>query len=285
MTSRLETWFVNGPRLSDGAWGTELQARGLAVGECPDEWNLSHADRVLEVARGYVEAGSDIILTNTFRANAFVIGSDRVEAVNRAGVEISRQAAGEHIRVAASLGPSGKMLVNAEVSPPELRAAFGAQARALAAGGADALILETMSDIEEARIAVSAMVEAGLPVIVSFAFDSGKNKDRTMMGATPEQAAEAMAAAGADAVGANCGAGPEPFAGICKRLKAAGGLPVWVKPNAGMPTLQDGRITYSLAPAAFGAHWKPLVEAGASFIGGCCGTSPAFIRALAAARA
>ena len=285
MTSRLEGWLSAGPMLTDGAWGTELQARGLAVGECPDEWNLTHPDQVLEVARSYVEAGSQIILTNTFRANAFVIARDKVAAINRAGVEISRQAAGTRVRVVASMGPSGKMLVNEEVSATELRFAFSAQARALAGGGADALILETMSDIEEACVAVSAVLEAGLPVIVSFAFDSGKAKDRTMMGATPERVAEAMAEAGADAVGANCGAGPEPFVKVCQRLKAAGGLPVWVKPNAGMPTLVDGRITYDLTPEGFGYHWKPLVEAGASFAGGCCGTTPAFIRALAAVRA
>jgi 5-methyltetrahydrofolate--homocysteine methyltransferase len=207
--SRLQEWLADGLIITDGAWGTELQARGLPAGTIPDTWNLSHPERVEAVARAYVEAGSQIILTNTFRANAVAMSgchADDLDAINRAGVGISRQVA-EHGLVFASLGPTGKMLLAEEIDSEQVIAAFTAQSRSLAAAGADALLVETMSDIEEARLAVDAAKSTGLPVIVSFAFDSGKNKDRTMMGATPEEVAAAMAEAGADAVGANCGVG------------------------------------------------------------------------------
>jgi 5-methyltetrahydrofolate--homocysteine methyltransferase len=283
--SRLASWLENGPIITDGAWGTELQARGLGPGECPDFWNLEQPEKVAEVARSYVEAGSKIILTNTFRANALVLGKEHVFEINRMGVEISKRAAGHKARVVASIGPSGKMLMTGEVSAEELRAAFLAQALALSEGGADAIVIETMSDIEEGRLAVEAAKETGLPIIASFAFDSGKNKDRTMMGSTPERVAAAMAEAGADAVGANCGAGPAHFVDVCRRLKAGSGLPVWVKPNAGLPVMKDGHATYAMPPEEFASFLPALLEAGASFVGGCCGTSPAYIRALVAGQA
>src|ERR1039457_4593601 len=194
--------------IADGAWGTELQARGLPPGAAPDTWNLTHPERVEAVARAYVEAGSQVILTNTFRANAVAMEGG-LEAINRAGVEISKRAAAGRALVFASIGPTGKMLMAGEIGEEQAHAAFAAQAMALATAGADALLVETMSDIEEARLAVAAAKSTGLPVIVSFAFDSGKSKDRTMMGATPEAVAAAMVEAGADAVGANCGVGVE----------------------------------------------------------------------------
>src|SRR5208283_1771510 len=142
--------------------------------------------------------------------------------------------------------------------------------------GADALLLETMSDIEEARLAVEAARRTGLPVIASFAFDSGKNKDRTMMGATPEAVAAAMAEAGADAVGANCGVGVEQVVAICRRLRAASDLPVWIKPNAGLPTIEGAVIRYGTSADFFASHFAALSDAGASFIGSCCGSTPEF---------
>ncbi len=171
-----------------------------------------------------------------------------------------------------------------EVGPEELARAYSEQAEALAQAGADALLVETMSDLEEARIAARAALATGLPVIVSFAFDTGRRRDRTMMGVTPEMAAAEMRAAGVDAVGANCGAGIENFVPLCARLKAASGLPVWIKANAGLPEWKDGRAVYAGTPEQFAAHLAPLVEAGAAFVGGCCGTTPAFVRALVAAR-
>ena len=276
----------HGPVVTDGAWGTQLQARGLPIGEFPDAWNLTQPARVEEVARAYVEAGSRVILTNTFGANRLRLLdhepalADRVSEINRAGAEISRRAAGDRAKVFASIGPTGKLLLAGDVTPDEMSAAFAGQAQALAAGGADALVIETMSDPEEAGLAVAAAKASGLPVVACLVYDSGKDHDRTMMGTTPEQAAEALAAAGADAIGANCGQGIEGFIPICRRLRAATGLPLWMKANAGLPELVDARAVYRTTPEEFAAHAVPLREAGASFIGGCCGTTPDFIRAV-----
>jgi len=282
-------WIRGAPILADGAWGTELQKRGLPPGADPDEWNLTQPALVREVAEAYVQAGSRVILTNTFRANPVSLAlhglEAQVEAINRAGVRISREAAQGAALVFASLGPTGKMLVTKEITAQQMKDAFTAQARALAAEGPDALLLETLSDLTEARIAAEAALETGLPVIVSFVFDSGKNRDRTIMGATPEQAATALAAAGVQAIGANCGNGIREYIPICRRLVAASPLPVWMKPNAGLPEVVNGKMEYRTTPAEFAAAAQELVTAGAAFVGGCCGTSPDFIRAMAAARA
>lgn len=285
--NHLHAWLGNGPLITDGAWGTELQARGLPVGTVPDAWNLSQADKVEAVARSYADAGSQVILTNTFRANAIAlheVSADDLDAMNRAGVAISRRAAGQAL-VFASMGPTGKLLASGEVTPEQVSAAFEAQAQSLSGAGADALLVETMSDIEEARLAVEAARGTGLAVIASFAFDTGKNKDRTMMGATPEAVAAAMTEAGASAVGANCGVGVEQALPLCKRLRAATGLPIWIKPNAGLPVVEGAAIHYATSAEFFASHFTALTEAGASFLGGCCGTNPEFIRALVRARA
>lgn len=229
---------------------------GLAAGACADAWNLSHPDRVEAVARSYVEAGSRIILTNTFQANAVSLAehglAGRVRELNTAGVVISRRAAGDAVKVVASMGPCGN------------EAAFVEQAEALAAAGADALLLETFTDIAEARIAVSAAKSTGLPVIASFTFARG---------VSPEQAASAMVETGADAVGANCGDGIEGFVEICRRLRAACDLPLWMKPSAGLP---ENKVT----PEEFAATAVELLAAGADIIGGCCGTTPEFIEKM-----
>jgi len=270
------------PVVTDGAWGTQLQAQGLDSGDCPDGWNLLYPERVAAVARAYVEAGSQVILTNTFRANRISLAAsglaDRAAEINRRGVEISKFAPG-HL-VFASMGPSGKLLAAGEVTAAELAEAFGAQAGALAEAGADAILVETMSELEEAAIAIAAARATGLPVAASVVFDSGKNKDRTMMGATPEQAAARLTEAGADIVGANCGRGIAGYVEICRRLHAATDRPVWIKANAGMPELVDGRAAYRTTPEEFASFVPALIEAGASFIGGCCGTTPDFIRAV-----
>ncbi|MGD0729769.1 MAG: homocysteine S-methyltransferase family protein [Terracidiphilus sp.] len=284
--SRVREWLAGGLLITDGAWGTELQARGLPVGANPDTWNLSHPERVESVARAYAEAGSQVILTNTFRANAIAMPDSNagdLDAINRAGVALSRKTAGKAL-VFASIGPTGKMLVSGEIGSEQVSAAFAAQTSSLAAAGADALLVETMSDIEEARLAVEAARRTGLPVVVSFAFDSGKNKDRTLMGATPEAVAAAMVEAGADAVGANCGVGVEQAVTICQRLHAACDLPIWIKPNAGLPKMDGTAIHYDTSAEFFASHFAPLREAGASFLGGCCGSTPEFIRALVNAR-
>jgi 5-methyltetrahydrofolate--homocysteine methyltransferase len=279
----LREWLARGLMITDGAWGTELQARGLPVGASPDVWNLTRPERVEAVARAYVQAGSQVILTNTFRANAIAIHGD-VEAINRAGVAISKRAADGEALVFASIGPTGKMLAAGEIGEEQASEAFAAQAAALADAGADALLIETMSDVQEARLAVVAARRTGLPVIVSFAFDSGRKKDRTMTGATPEAVAAAMAEAGADAVGANCGVGVERAAAICLRLRAACDLPIWMKPNAGLPKMDGTAVRYHVSADFFASYYTALRDAGASFLGGCCGSTPDFIRALVSAR-
>lgn len=274
-----------GPALADGAWGTELQKRGLAAGECPDRWNLLHPERVADVARCYVEAGSQVILTNTFRANRVALAeyglANDTAAICRAGARLSRDAAAGRALVFASMGPTGKILAAEEISPEQVVAAFREQAMALAEGGADALLIETMSDLLEASLALSAARETNLPVWVSFAYDSGRNRDRTMMGVTPEQAARRMTEDGAAGVGANCGVGIAEYVPICRRLRAATPLPLWIKPNAGIPELVDGQPAYRSGAAQFAAQVPALVEAGANIVGGCCGAGPEFIRATA----
>jgi 5-methyltetrahydrofolate--homocysteine methyltransferase len=280
----LEKLLVKGAVVTDGAWGTELQARGLGSSDFPDEWNLSHPDKVAEVAGAYVQAGSQVILTNTFGANRVRLAAhglgDQVTPINRRGVEISRQAAGQRACVFASIGPTGKMLLAGETTEDELRAVFEEQARALAQAGADGLVVETMADLEEAKIAVSAAHATGLPVVGCMVFDSGKNKDRTMTGVTPEQAVAALTAAGADVVGANCGQGIAGFIPICQRMRAVTSQPLWMKSNAGLPEMENGRVVYRTNPAAFAGYVPQLLSAGASFIGGCCGTSPDYIKAV-----
>jgi len=283
MHELIERLVAEGPVVTDGAWGTQLQARGLAAGECPDAWNLSHPERVEQVARAYVDAGSQVIITNTFGANRFTLArhglADKAAEINRAGVQISRTAAAGRARVFASIGPSGVMLLMGEVSEEELQAAFAEQARAMAEAGADGIVVETMSDPAEAKLAVAAARGTALPVVACMTFDSGKDHDRTMMGTTPEEAAELLTEAGADCIGSNCGQGIEGFIGIAKRLAAAD-RPVWIKANAGLPQMVDGQTVYAQTPAGFARYVPDLIDAGANFVGGCCGTTPEFIKAV-----
>lgn len=287
MKPLLARLLAEAPVVTDGAWGSQFLAAGLAPGEFGETWNLAHPERVEAVARAYAEAGSRVILTNTFRANRLTLAAHglagQIVELNRAGVEISRRAAGGRALVFASLGPTGKLLVMGNTTREELSGTYAEQAAILAEAGPDAIIFETMSDLEEARIGVQAAARTGLPVIACMVYDSGKNKDRTMMGVTPEQAARGLEEAGADVVGANCGQGPEGYIGICRRLRSATSLPVWIKPNAGLPKLAEGKTVYQTTPAEFARHVPAILEAGASFIGGCCGTTPEYIRAVAAA--
>jgi 5-methyltetrahydrofolate--homocysteine methyltransferase len=280
----LEKLLAVRPVVTDGAWGTQLQARGLEPGAFPDIWNLLRPAEVAAVARAYVEAGSQIILTNTFGANRIRLAETNqkhaVADLNRRGVKLSREAAQEQVCVFGSIGPSGKLLMTGETNPRELRATFEEQAHALAEAGPDALVIETMTDLDEACIAIAAARSTQLPVVACVVFDSGQQKDRTMMGVTAEQAARILADAGADVIGANCGQGINTFLPICQQLDHASVRPLWIKPNAGMPELVDGHAIYHTTPEQFATCAMELVRAGASFIGGCCGTSPDFIRAL-----
>jgi len=285
MHKTIEQLVSEGPVLTDGAWGTQLQLRGLGLGESPEAWNLRCPERVNEVASAYVATGSRVILTNTFGANRLRLqehdlGEELFE-INRSGVEISLAAAARRAKVFASIGPTGKLLLDGEHNPHDLKAVFSEQAEALAGAGAHGLVIETMCDLEEAKIAVAAARETGLPVIACMVFDSGKNKDRTMMGQTVEACAEALSAAGADVIGANCGQGVAGFVNICQCLRNASDRPIWIKANAGLPTLVAGKPQYHVEPEEFARYLPDLLTAGAAFIGGCCGTTPDFISALA----
>jgi len=270
------------PVITDGAWGTQIQQLGLPAGVCPDAWNIENPAAVQKVARSYVEAGSRIILTNTFGASRTMLErhdlSDKAAAINRAGAEISRRAAGDKAFVFGSMGPSGKLYFTGEIAESELASAFEEQAMALAEGGANGIVIETMSELDEAKIALKAARKTGLPVVVSMVYDSGQEFDRTMMGSTPEEAVEALKGEGADVIGANCGMGIEFITTVARRLRAATDLPIWIKPNAGLPEVVDGKVTYNITPAQFAAHALKVSETGINFIGGCCGTSPDFIR-------
>jgi methionine synthase I (cobalamin-dependent) len=273
--------------ITDGAWGTQLQALGLQPGECPDAWNLTQADKVRAVASAYVAAGSQVILSNTFGANRIALGrhglAENAAAINRAGVGLSRQAADGKADVYASIGPSGKLLATGETNESELAAAFEEQSLALAQGGAQGLVLETFTDLAELLIALGAAKKTRLKVVACMVFDSGKNKDRTAMGVAIEQAVRALTDAGADGIGANCGRGAAGYVPICQRLHQLTDKPLWLKPNAGLPVMSDGKITYPTTPDEFAANIVELVESGAHWVGGCCGSRPEFVQAIARA--
>ena len=284
MHALIESLTSSGPVVTDGSWGTQMQKRGLKRGECPDSWNLSHPERVLEVAQQYVNAGSQIILTNTFGGSRlalqkFKLGGQVVD-INTAGVEISKKAAGNRAYVFASIGPTGLMLVTRETTEAELQNVFGEQAAAQARAGADGLIVETMIDVTEARIAATAAKQTGLPVIVSMVYDSGENKDRTMMGNSPEEVVAELAGLGVDGIGANCGQGIDAFPPICARLRQATDLPIWIKPNAGLPEIIDDQTVFRTTARQFVQYIPELIAGGADFLGGCCGTDQGFVEAI-----
>jgi 5-methyltetrahydrofolate--homocysteine methyltransferase len=277
--------------IADGAWGTEFVKRGLAAGESPERWNLERPADVEDVAARYVEAGADIVLTNTFGGSPLKLAKsgldDQFEEINRLGVELSRRAANEKARVFASMGPSGEFMAPlGTVSEDEMRGQFARQAEVLAAAGADGIVIETMTDLNEALAALAAVREsAGVPVAVSMTFDAGPKGYATMMGIRPSMAAERLEAAGANIVGANCGSGIEEMIEVVRLMHGATSLALWAKPNAGRPELVDGRTVYRQTPEDMVKHLPALVEAGARIIGGCCGSTPDHVRLLSAERA
>ena len=280
----IENLIKKGPVVTDGSWGTQLQNRGLKRGACPDSWNLSHPQMVEAVAGQYVEAGSQIILTNTFGGSRLSLDrfnlGDKAVPINTAGVEISKRAAGNRACVFASIGPSGKMLLTKETTEEELQNAFEEQANAQAQAGADGIIIETMIDITEAAIAARAAKQTGLPVIASMVFDSGVDKDTTLMGVTPEAAVDEFTKVGVDGIGANCGQGIEGYIPICRRMRAVTDLPIWIKPNAGLPKIIDEETIFYSTAEEFVNFVPALIEAGANFIGGCCGSDQSFVSAI-----
>ncbi|MCL2030858.1 MAG: homocysteine S-methyltransferase family protein [Oscillospiraceae bacterium] len=274
--------------VSDGAWGTFLHEKGLKPGECPESWCASRFDDVAEVARGYVAAGADMVQSNSFGGSCFKLEhyglADEAAALNEAAARASRAAAGEAVWVIASIGPTGKMLVTGEVTEEELYGAFKTQAVALEAGGADAVCIETMSDAAEAVQAIRAAKEnTGLEVICTFTFERTVRGDfRTMMGLSPADAAKAAVEAGADIIGSNCGNGIVYMVEIVNEMRAVDNdIPILVHANAGLPRVVDGRNVFPDAPEDMARQAPALIAAGANIIGGCCGTTPAHIQAIA----
>jgi 5-methyltetrahydrofolate--homocysteine methyltransferase len=273
--------------VSDGAWGTFLYQKGLQPGECPDEWSISHPDAVRDIAQSYIDAGADMVETNSFGANRFKLQhyglQDKAAEINEAAARLSREAAGDDKYVIASVGPTGKMLLMGDVTEGELYDCFREQAIALEKGGADAVCIETMSDADEAAQAIKAAKEnTGLEVITTFTFDKTMQGEyRTMMGLSPTEAIRKALEAGADIVGTNCGNGMERMIDIVKEIRTAfPDILILVHANAGIPTLVDGVDTFPETPEIMASYVPALLEAGANIIGGCCGTTPAHIKAI-----
>ncbi|HET6559236.1 MAG TPA: homocysteine S-methyltransferase family protein [Prolixibacteraceae bacterium] len=271
--------------VSDGAWGTFLQQKGLQPGECPEEWNLSRAEDVLDIAQSYIKAGADMIETNSFGANYFKLKNygleNRVKEINEAAASISRQAAGTDHFVLGSVGPTGKLLIMEEVTEAQLYDAFKEQSMALEAGGVDAIIIETMTDLEEARIAVRAANEnTGCAVFCTMTFDKILGGEyRTMMGISPSEMTDALVAEGASVIGANCGNGILDMIGIVKEIRQVNvSVPILIHANAGLPHYHDGLTVFPESPEDMASMVKDIAMAGANIIGGCCGTTPEHIR-------
>ena len=273
--------------VSDGAWGTFLQQKGMKPGECPELWNVTHRSDVLDIARSYVEAGADMIETNSFGGSRFKLEkydlAGRVSDLNRAAAEISREAAGDSRLVLGSLGPTGKILIMEEVSTEEMYDAFREQAMALEAGGADLLIVETMTCLDEAVLAVRAAREnTRLEVICTMTFDKLVTGEyRTMMGISPSEMVQPLVEAGASIVGANCGNGMAGMIPVVEEIRRThSSIPILVHANAGVPVYRDGITIFPESPEDMAARVNALLRAGASIIGGCCGTTPEHIKAI-----
>jgi 5-methyltetrahydrofolate--homocysteine methyltransferase len=281
-----KSWEKGSVLLADGAWGTEFFKRGLMQGSPPDEWNLVHPEIVREITREYLEAGADIVLTNSFGANRFRLEphglSDRVREINSAAAALAREVVGGSALVAGDIGPSARFIALGEVTAEELYGVFAEQAEALGKAGVDWIVVESMTDMEEMAVAVRAAVETtGLPVVASMTYNRTLKGYRTMMGNPPELCVARAEEAGASLIGANCGSGIEDYVPLAPLLRGLTTLPLWVKANAGIPQIVGGKVVYPLTAEQYASFAPALVEAGVDVLGGCCGTDPCFIRALA----
>ena len=273
--------------VSDGAWGSFLFQKGLKPGECPELWCSDRPDDVFAVASEYIAAGADMIETNSFGGTSFKFEhyglADRTVELNQKAAEISRKAAGEDKWVIASIGPTGKMLLMGDVTEEQLYEAFKVQAMALEAGGADAVCIETMSAIDEASLAIKAAKEnTNLVVINTYTLERTlQGEYRSMMGVGPEDAAKAAIDAGADIIGTNCGNGMQRMIDIVAQMRAAApDTPILVHANAGLPKNVDGVDIFPDTPEDMARMTPEIIKAGANIIGGCCGTTPAHIKAI-----
>ncbi|MFT4112109.1 bifunctional homocysteine S-methyltransferase/methylenetetrahydrofolate reductase [Silvibacterium sp.] len=294
MNERIRALFGDRTILCDGAMGTTLYARGVFINRCYDELNLSQPDLVRSIHEEYLQAGAEVIETNTFGANSFRLRryglEDQVFAINKAGAQIARQASVHHdgkhaakIFVAGSIGPLGVQLGAAgSASLEEARAAFAEQIRGLVAGGVDLLAIETIVAMNEAEQALLAAKEVApeLPILAMFTVDDHGN---CLDGTPPEIVAARLTAWGADVIGCNCSTGPAAILTALQKLSAGTSLPLAAMPNAGMPRAIEGRSIYLSSPEYMASYARKFLKAGAQFIGGCCGTTPSHIRAMRAA--
>ena len=271
----------------DGAWGTIFQFAGLKPGESCELWNRDQRKKVLDVALSYVDLGVDMIETNSFRGNGITLAGIGLEndaaELNRLAAEISKEAAGDKCLVLGSVGPTGKILMMGDVSENEMYDAFAEQVRALEQGGADAICIETMSALDEAELAVKAAVEnTNLEIICTFTFAKTMGGDyKTVMGVSPAQMAEKILSAGASIIGTNCGYGMEAMIPIVKAFRDFdSNVPLLVQPNAGIPKIENGETVFPETPEEMASQVPGLIDAGASIIGGCCGTTPGHIAAI-----
>jgi 5-methyltetrahydrofolate--homocysteine methyltransferase len=279
--------------LLDGAMGTELIARGIEPGKCNEYLNVESPDIVSDIHRAYLQAGCDAILTNTFGANKFALArhglDSQVTALNAAAANIARRAAGDEKYVLGDIGPSGDFLEPlGNIKPQDLKAAFAQQAQVLLDGGVDGFIIETMTALDEAAISVEAVKSVcRLPVFVSFGFDRAGSDFRTMMGVSVDVAVSKMIPLGVDAVGFNCGTVLlDEYVELAKKFVSAARASskdsaVCAEPNAGKPELVDGRAVYNISPEDFAEAAEKIYSTGVKIIGGCCGTGPAHIKAMA----
>lgn len=273
--------------VSDGGWGTYLYAKGLQMGDCPELWNETHRQDVLEIAKSYIAVGADMIETNSFGGSRIKLDQydlgDRTYDLNKFAAEISREAAGSNKFVLGSVGPTGKFLMTGEVTEEELYESFKVQIEGLRDGGADAICIETFYDIEESLIAVKAVKEnTDLEIIATFTFDKGADGSyNSMMGIKPIQMAESLANEGVEVFGTNCGNGFEGMIDIVKEIRRVNSeLPILVHANAGLPIEEGGKILYPDSPERMAELTPALINAGTNIIGGCCGTTPAHISAI-----
>jgi 5-methyltetrahydrofolate--homocysteine methyltransferase len=290
MKTIVETVKSGAVLVSDGAWGTFLHKKGLEPGQCPELWCITRRSDVLDIAQSYVNAGADMIESNSFGANRFKLMhyglEGRAKEMNRAAAVISREAAGPNRHVIASIGPTGKILMMGDVAEEEIYDAFKDQAIALAEGGADACCIETMTALDEACIAVKAAREnTKLEVVCTFTFDKTVDATyRTMMGVSPAEMASALVKAGAHIIGTNCGNGMAQMIEIVREIRAADKTtPILVHANAGLPQNKDGEIFFPETPDMMAGMVQNIISAGANIIGGCCGTTPEHIAKIVAA--
>lgn len=283
----LEQWneSVKQPLAADGAWGTELLKAGLVQGDSPELMNLESPEIVKSVAASYAEAGSNIILTNSFGGSSIKLSQygleDKADLINKEAARITSEASDKTYITAGDMGPCGKMVFMGEVSEEAVEESYARQAAALKEGGANILLLETFTDLTEVSAALKGAVKCGLPVAVTLTYDKmGDGSFKTIMGHSPQDIIPVLTELGAAAVGANCGAGIDQYVELADVLCRNTSLPVWIKANAGLPILEDNKVVYPMGADEYSSHVSALLKTGVKIIGGCCGTDQEHIKGI-----